>query len=273
MHERQRVIQEKRPVFRDDAVHDDDADHRINIDCVVHQKQEEQRADEAEWQREHADERRFGRFVEDGENHVDQNHPHQERREKLDCALPHPVGLPGETIAHRLRQLHFLQIRRDFFEHRRERPRADIRANRDGALFVRAMNRDGPELIGKRRDIGEPHRAVLRLQRHRGQIRFLVILAPGEIHVDVRVVSVIFHVVWQDARARAGERRGKRLVQGLHRDAVMAKFLAVGDERELRQAFLVRRADVRQPIGARFQLFPHGLRGADELVHLVSAKL
>ena len=135
------------------------------------------------------------------------------------------------------------------------------------------MNRDGPELIGKRRDIGEPHRAVLRLQRHRGQIRFLVILAPGEIHVDVRVVSVIFHVVWQDARARAGERRGKRLVQGLHRDAVMAKFLAVGDERELRQAFLVRRADVRQPIGARFQLFPHGLRGADELIHLVSAKL
>ena len=50
MHERQRIVKEQRAILRDHAIHDDDPDHGINIDGIIHKKEEEKRADQTERQ-------------------------------------------------------------------------------------------------------------------------------------------------------------------------------------------------------------------------------
>ena len=79
MHERQRIVKEQRAILRDHAIHDDDPDHGIDIDGVIHEEEEEKRADQSERQREHADERGLHRFIEDREDHVHEEHPHEKR--------------------------------------------------------------------------------------------------------------------------------------------------------------------------------------------------
>ena len=50
VHERQRVVEQERAVLRDDAIHDEDADQRVEVQRVMRQEKDEQRADDAERQ-------------------------------------------------------------------------------------------------------------------------------------------------------------------------------------------------------------------------------
>lgn len=79
VHQGQCVVDKQCAVLGDDAVHDEDADHGEEIEGVVREEEHEDGADEAERQGEHADEGCDGGFVEDGEQHVDEDEGEEER--------------------------------------------------------------------------------------------------------------------------------------------------------------------------------------------------
>ena len=200
MHEGQRVVQEQSAILRYHAVHDDDANHGVQIQRIIHEEKEKQRTDQPKRQRKHTDEGRLHRLIKHRKDHIHQDHAHEERGQKLHEAFRHAVCLPRETEAHRPRQPRLIQVLREAINDRGQRLAAGISTNDDGAHLIGAIDGDGPGFIFNFCHIRESHHARLALDGNRREVRPLVRLATGKIHIDIRIIAIIQRVIGQHPR-------------------------------------------------------------------------
>ena len=245
MHEGQRIVQEERPILGDQAIHDQDADKGIEVQRIIGQEEQEQGADEAQGQREHADEWRLDRFIEDGQDHEYQDERQEQGFAQVREGRRHLVGLAGEAESHAV-QVHGVQVIRHVLDDLVQRPSLRRAAEGDAPFLVGPADRHRscPGLdLGY---VGDVNDVAVGVEGNRFQVGQAEGVGPFEADVDIRVVVVVFGVIGQDAGFLAADGIGKGVVQIAQGRAVLFQLITVDDELVFGHAVLVGAADVAQ---------------------------